>query len=65
MIPEKTGPLVNFLREDLLISPASIETALRHCEKDPGPLPIVLWQYGFVSLNQLVQIYDWLESGAV
>ncbi|MEO0456278.1 MAG: DUF2949 domain-containing protein [Cyanobacteria bacterium P01_A01_bin.114] len=65
MSREHTGNLVNFLKDDLLIAPTSIETALRYCEQDPGPLPMVLWQYGFVSLKQLVQIYDWLESGVV
>ncbi|MEM8808663.1 MAG: DUF2949 domain-containing protein [Cyanobacteria bacterium P01_G01_bin.38] len=64
MIPENYGKLVSFLKEELSISPASIETALRHCEQDPGPLPMVLWQYGFVSLKQLEQIYDWLEAAA-
>ncbi len=25
-------------------------------------LPMLLWQYGLVSLEQLQQIFDWLES---
>ncbi|NEP16387.1 MAG: DUF2949 domain-containing protein [Leptolyngbya sp. SIO4C1] len=62
MIPQNYGKLVSFLKDELLIAPTSIETALRHCEQDPGPLPMVLWQYGFVSLKQLEQIYDWLET---
>jgi hypothetical protein len=36
--------------------------ALRHCEQDPGPLHMILWQYGLVSLEQLEQIFDWLEG---
>jgi Protein of unknown function (DUF2949) len=24
-------------------------------------LPIILWQYGLVTLSQLNQIFDWLE----
>lgn len=53
--------LLQFLQEDLSISSASLAIALRHVEQDPGPLPMVLWQYGLVTLEQLDQIYDWLE----
>lgn len=53
--------LVQFLEEELAISTSSIAIALRHREQDPGPLPIILWQYGLITLEQLNQIYDWLE----
>jgi hypothetical protein len=61
MIPDHYTKLISFLEEELALSSASIELALRHCEQDPGPLPMVLWQYGLVSLKQLERIYDWLE----
>ncbi len=54
--------LIRFLQDDLSISTASLAVALRHSEQDPGPLPMILWQYGLVTLEQLEQIYDWLES---
>lgn len=54
--------LIQFLREELAVSQDSIEVALRHCEQDPGPLPMVLWQYGLITLEQLEQIYDWMEA---
>lgn len=54
--------LIRFLQEELAISTASIAVALRHSEQDPGPLPMILWQYGLVTLEQLDQIYDWLET---
>jgi hypothetical protein len=53
--------LIEFLRDDLALSQDSINMALRHCEQDPGPLPMILWQYGLVTLEQLEKIYDWLE----
>ncbi len=53
--------LITFLQEELAIAPPSIDMALRRSEQDPGPLPMILWQYGFVSLQQLEQIFDWLE----
>jgi hypothetical protein len=54
--------LIRFLQDDLSISTASLAVALRHSEQDPGPLPMILWQYGLVTLEQLEQIYDWLET---
>ncbi|MBW4551402.1 MAG: DUF2949 domain-containing protein [Aphanocapsa sp. GSE-SYN-MK-11-07L] len=54
--------LLNYLQAELAVSDASIAIALRHCEQDPGPLPIILWKYGLITLEQLDQIYDWLES---
>ncbi len=54
--------LVQYLEEELDISTSSIAIALRHREQDPGPLPIILWQYGLITLKQLNQIYNWLET---
>jgi hypothetical protein len=62
MAPTKYSRLIRFLQEDLSISAASLAIALRHLEQDPGPLPMILWQYGLVTLEQLDQIYDWLEQ---
>lgn len=61
MSPAKYMQFLQFLQEDLLISAASIDMATRHREQDPGPLPMILWQYGLVTLEQLDRIYDWLE----
>ncbi|MBD1908644.1 DUF2949 domain-containing protein [Funiculus sociatus GB2-A5] len=62
MAPASYSRFLRFLQEDLAISKASISIALRHRENDPGPLPMILWQYGLVTLEQLDQIYDWLET---
>ncbi|MBD1840375.1 DUF2949 domain-containing protein [Coleofasciculus sp. FACHB-64] len=62
MAPTNFSRFLRFLQEDLAISKASIAIALRRREQDPGPLPMILWQYGLVTLEQLDQIYDWLET---
>ncbi|KAB8315061.1 DUF2949 domain-containing protein [Tolypothrix campylonemoides VB511288] len=62
MSPSTYSRFISFLQEDLAISTASIAVALRHREQDPGPLPMILWQYGLISIEQLEQIYDWLET---
>jgi hypothetical protein len=54
--------LIRFLQEELAISPSSIEMAQRYCEQNVGPLPMILWQYGLVSLEQLERIFDWLDN---
>lgn len=54
--------LISFLQEELAISKDSIAIALRHVEQDPGPLPMILWQYGLVTLEQLDRIFEWLET---
>lgn len=53
--------LINFLQSELAISDSFIMLALHHYEEDPGPLPMLLWQYGLISLEQIEQIFDWLE----
>uniref|UniRef100_B8HYJ7 DUF2949 domain-containing protein n=1 Tax=Cyanothece sp. (strain PCC 7425 / ATCC 29141) TaxID=395961 RepID=B8HYJ7_CYAP4 len=54
--------LLHYLQEELALPAASLKIALRHREQNPGPLPMILWQYGFITLQQLDQIYDWLET---
>lgn len=61
-MPRHYERLVKFLQEELGLSPSSINLALKHSEQDLGPLPMVLWRYGLVTLEQLDQIYDWLET---
>ncbi len=63
MSPSINARLIRFLQEDLAVSPSSIAIAQRQREQDPGgPLPIILWQYGLITLEQLDRIYDWLET---
>jgi hypothetical protein len=54
--------LVQFLKQDLGVSGEQIELAQRHLQETPDQLPMILWQYGFISLGQLNQIFDWLEA---
>lgn len=54
--------LIEFLQHELAISPAEIDVLLRHPEQAHAPLPMLLWQYGLITLQQLAQIFDWLEN---
>ena len=54
--------LIRFLQEELAIPAESIDLVLRQEESMPNLLPMVLWQYGLVTLEQLDQILNWLEA---
>ncbi|RMF63960.1 MAG: DUF2949 domain-containing protein [Cyanobacteria bacterium J069] len=62
MTPLTYTRLIKFLREELSVPDASIAIAQKRIERDQGPLPMILWQYGLVTLEQLDRIYDWLET---
>jgi hypothetical protein len=69
MAPATYTRLIRFLQEDLAISRASIDVAervggneQRQRDRDPNSLPMVLWQYGLVTLEQLDKIFDWLAT---
>ncbi len=62
MVTTSFQRLVRFLQDDLAIPSASIDLAVRQGEQIPNQLPMLLWQYGLVTLEQLDQIFDWLET---
>jgi hypothetical protein len=53
---------LKFLQEDLKLSQDSIAMAKRSSEQNPTMIPMILWQYGLVNIEQLDKIYDWLET---
>jgi hypothetical protein len=60
--PTTYSKFIQFLTDDLAVSMSSIDFALRHRENACDPLPMILWQYGLISLEQLDRIFDWLET---
>jgi hypothetical protein len=62
MEAKKRLGLIKFLREELALPASAIELAMRYSEQNGAHLPMILWQYGLVTLNQLDQIFDWLEQ---
>jgi hypothetical protein len=57
--------LITFLLEDLHLSESAIAMALREPFLLPNQLPIVLWQLGLVTLEQVDEIFSWLENASV
>lgn len=62
MSPAIYSRFIKFLQEELSFSRDSIVVVQRFVEQKPGPLPMILWQYGLVNLEELDRIYDWLEQ---
>ena len=53
---------IDFLQQELSLSTNSITIAQRYVEQNPNLIPMVLWQYGLVTLEELDLIYDWLAE---
>jgi hypothetical protein len=51
-----------FLQEDISISQAEIDMVIQRRTQASDPIPMLLWQYGFISIHQLQQIFDWLGN---
>ena len=51
--------LIYFLTEELKIPAQSVNLALRQIPQTPEQLPMMLWQYGLISLKQLELLWDW------
>ena len=58
----KETQLIDFLQQELSIPQDSIAIAQRSMKKNLGPLPMVLWQYGLITIEQLDRLYDWLDQ---
>ena len=60
--PPATEELLQFLQRRLGLSPSALELGQRQAELEQAPLPIVLWSFGLLSLQQLEDVFDWQNS---
>lgn len=54
--------ITNFLQLELGISAEAISLARKNQSLEPNLLPIILWQYGIISTEELDRVFDWLET---
>jgi Protein of unknown function (DUF2949) len=59
---QRNTDFIQFLESELKLSMTDISVALRHPELENAPLPMLLWEYGLVNIEQLERIFDWLEN---
>jgi hypothetical protein len=57
--------LIQFLKQELALPMSQIQVALKQSRREQGPLTMVLWEYGFITLEQLDQIQQWLLQTSV
>ena len=60
--PPATDALLQFLQRRLGLSTSALELGQRQAELEQAPLPIVLWSFGLLSLQQLEDVFDWQNN---
>ena len=52
--------LISFLLNDLGLEQSTIELGLKLSNRDNTPLPVLLWSYGILSIEELDRLYSFL-----
>ena len=60
--PMPSEALQQFLQRRLGLSTNALNLGMRQAELEQAPLPIVLWSFGLLSLEQLQQVLDWQNT---
>lgn len=59
--PQPSEALMRYLRHHLNLSENAINLGLRQSHLEQAPLPVVLWRFGLISLEQFDQVLSWQE----
>ncbi|NDG75597.1 MAG: DUF2949 domain-containing protein [Synechococcaceae bacterium WB8_1B_136] len=57
--PQPSPALVRFLRQELGMSETALGLGLKQALLEQAPLPVVLWRFGLISLEQFEQVLAW------
>lgn len=57
--PPPSPGLLRYLRHELGLSDNALQLGLRQSEQEQAPLPVVLWRFGLISLEQFDQVLGW------
>ena len=57
--PPPTPALLRYLRQELGLSDNALQLGLKQSDQEQAPLPVVLWRFGLISLEQLDQVLSW------
>ncbi len=62
--PQPPAPqaLLRFLRHQLGLSESALAMGMRQSDVEQAPLPVVLWRFGLISLEQFEQVLDWQDQ---
>lgn len=51
--------LENYLKQKIGLSEKALDLGIRQAKLEQAPLPIVLWSFGLLTLNQYQQVLNW------
>jgi hypothetical protein len=57
--PPPSPALLRYLRSELGLSDNALQLGLKQSDLEQAPLPVVLWRFGLISLDQLDQLLHW------
>jgi len=60
--PPPAQALLRFLRNQLGLTESAIAMGIRQSEVEQAPLPVLLWRFGLISLEQFEQVLDWQDQ---
>ena len=52
--------MINFLLKEIGLKQSSIELGIKLSKRNNTPLPILLWSYGILSIEELDKLYSFL-----
>ena len=52
--------MINYLSSELGLEESSIELGIKLSIKNNTPLPILLWSYGMITIEELDKLYSFL-----
>ena len=59
--PAPSPALLRYLRQELGLSDNALELGLKQSTLEQAPLPVVLWRFGLLSLEQFDQVLRWQD----
>ena len=60
MFNYSNSKLISFLKDEIGLEEAVIELGLKLSIKNNTPLPILLWSYGIITIEELDDFYSFL-----
>ena len=60
MIKFSNRKIISFLIDEIGLEESSIELGLKMSIKNNTPLPILLWSYGILTIEELDELYTFL-----
>jgi hypothetical protein len=60
--PPPSPALVRLLRHQFGLSESALALGLRQAQQEQAPLPVVLWRFGLINLEQFDALLAWQDQ---